>query len=567
MGTGTKNLKAMFIRIKSIRTIQLATLLFLWGLPNVMTAQDVYTFKMPGSNCEFPVQAPNCSRVEIKTKSKNVPVGGTFEFDVKIDGKFSDSNVNEFIGHALCGVRSLPNPHTVERSVNHGGPVYRYIGWHYPGPSNRDLPNPTVCWPDYGSVVKIKTQYMNEFGCITQRNIDGARTYRNNREFDYLKVNGAVTRASSVGGGTENILGKEVKIRDENNKVVYEGFWPGEVEIRKNGTGISTDDGTTRGPCNFPPNCPDAPQKSTNCLRYRIGGLDGGEWKTLCSQSGTPVPTVFVVDISASEQQFTFAIFDDASGRILGIEPLNGRREFPRVEQGYSTECANTQQGWRPIPVLEMANDTEMNMRCRWVTEGRNPTLRCSKCPEVADPITMVLDEVGQAVVGAGLVVLKACGNSGTNAENQNILTSLLCLAAGGGLAATGSALVLGGADALCGTSFETPVASRKADISSSAGVEETLLEKRRPSQNFISVFPNPTTDIFTLEMDATAGEEITVELYDMYGSHTIKAIFTVRGGSLQEKMDLGRLPSGIYIMTVNTSLGREFSSRLIVKE
>jgi hypothetical protein len=80
-------------------------------------------------------------------------------------------------------------------------------------------------------------------------------------------------------------------------------------------------------------------------------------------------------------------------------------------------------------------------------------------------------------------------------------------------------------------------------------GVDENRLADR------ISIYPNPSTGIFeiTFSDDQAA---IPVEITDLTGKVLLHRIWLSASGVFAEKLDLGHLPAGNYLLRIHSSNG-----------
>jgi hypothetical protein len=65
---------------------------------------------------------------------------------------------------------------------------------------------------------------------------------------------------------------------------------------------------------------------------------------------------------------------------------------------------------------------------------------------------------------------------------------------------------------------------------------------------NSINIFPNPTTDKFTIETPQKA----TIEILNIQG----QLINTIEANSKEISIDISALPNGVYIVEVKTEKG-----------
>jgi len=73
--------------------------------------------------------------------------------------------------------------------------------------------------------------------------------------------------------------------------------------------------------------------------------------------------------------------------------------------------------------------------------------------------------------------------------------------------------------------------------------------------QNYISqvsVYPNPTTNSFTLDLQDINGERINVSIMSMMGQVVFSREFEVNGGNFNQQFDVSNYANGVYIIDVN---------------
>lgn len=80
-----------------------------------------------------------------------------------------------------------------------------------------------------------------------------------------------------------------------------------------------------------------------------------------------------------------------------------------------------------------------------------------------------------------------------------------------------------------------------------------------------LSIYPNPGTGIFNLEMDLATREDLTVRVYDVTGKLVLLQEYPNRSYELRTQLDLSEVPAGIYNVHITTS--RTFLHRVLVKQ
>lgn len=75
-----------------------------------------------------------------------------------------------------------------------------------------------------------------------------------------------------------------------------------------------------------------------------------------------------------------------------------------------------------------------------------------------------------------------------------------------------------------------------------------------------ISVYPNPTTGVFTVEFDQVFSDNATIEIYNSLG----ELLFKERTVRKRNQMNLSSYPKGVYILRVNNGAGYPQPIRLV---
>ena len=74
---------------------------------------------------------------------------------------------------------------------------------------------------------------------------------------------------------------------------------------------------------------------------------------------------------------------------------------------------------------------------------------------------------------------------------------------------------------------------------------------------NKLSVYPNPTDDIFTLNIDdLIAGEEFTFFVYTSYGKEVYRQLVTAKSNNYERVIDMSSFVAGIYFVSVQSDKG-----------
>ncbi len=75
-----------------------------------------------------------------------------------------------------------------------------------------------------------------------------------------------------------------------------------------------------------------------------------------------------------------------------------------------------------------------------------------------------------------------------------------------------------------------------------------------------INAYPNPTADKITISLSETVSHSLSYRLYNLQGQLVVEDILTKRGvPALEQSLDLGLLPAGIYQLVIITS-GQEIA-------
>lgn len=108
---------------------------------------------------------------------------------------------------------------------------------------------------------------------------------------------------------------------------------------------------------------------------------------------------------------------------------------------------------------------------------------------------------------------------------------------------------------------YNPDLINRKGTIENA--VQSTSMN--RFSDRLFRIYPNPVADVGQMEFNLPSEQEVTVELYDLYGKH-IKTLLmqeTLPSGQFKLSIPTGDIPTGSYIMQLQTSEGLEDHHRL----
>ena len=75
-----------------------------------------------------------------------------------------------------------------------------------------------------------------------------------------------------------------------------------------------------------------------------------------------------------------------------------------------------------------------------------------------------------------------------------------------------------------------------------------------------LNLYPNPSSDIFTLELKLNRPQSVSWVIYDLHG-RMIKSVDKVTRDNFSEKIDLSYLPKGMYKLSVITEEGEAYKS------
>ncbi len=80
-------------------------------------------------------------------------------------------------------------------------------------------------------------------------------------------------------------------------------------------------------------------------------------------------------------------------------------------------------------------------------------------------------------------------------------------------------------------------------------------------SENFISVYPNPSNGIFQLTVDNMQSAEVELEIYNVSG----EKIYTASNIQQQNQIDLSAISKGLYIIKVYAG-SRIYYQKIVVQ-
>lgn len=81
-----------------------------------------------------------------------------------------------------------------------------------------------------------------------------------------------------------------------------------------------------------------------------------------------------------------------------------------------------------------------------------------------------------------------------------------------------------------------------------------------------LQAFPNPVTDVVTIQYDHPKGMNVSLQLYNLFGRKVAERMLPdVLKGEQMTRLDLSMLPDGIYLLQVIT--GSSAGSIIIEKK
>ncbi len=80
-----------------------------------------------------------------------------------------------------------------------------------------------------------------------------------------------------------------------------------------------------------------------------------------------------------------------------------------------------------------------------------------------------------------------------------------------------------------------------------------------------LSLYPNPASNSFTLDLQDVQGDQVTVSIINMVGQTVYQKYFEVSGGQLNHQFDISQLANGVY--TVDVHVGNFAIRKKLIKE
>lgn len=102
-----------------------------------------------------------------------------------------------------------------------------------------------------------------------------------------------------------------------------------------------------------------------------------------------------------------------------------------------------------------------------------------------------------------------------------------------------------------------------RSDTSANVQLIMDGLDDLTDLMNGFKLFPNPTSDLVTIEMEMLQAEAVELRLVDMMGRVLQQKMFTPRFGQISHTFDLRMQPAGIYLLQL-TVAGKRASGRIV---
>jgi len=101
-------------------------------------------------------------------------------------------------------------------------------------------------------------------------------------------------------------------------------------------------------------------------------------------------------------------------------------------------------------------------------------------------------------------------------------------------------------------------------DINEKASVAGMLMVTNRSGLPKFSVYPNPSTGIFTINLVNLSNPEVGVAIYDVFGRRVLDTVVEIPQGSGQHTLDLSAFDDGMYILKVSDGL-KSFTQNIVL--
>jgi phosphatidylserine/phosphatidylglycerophosphate/cardiolipin synthase-like enzyme len=198
------------------------------------------------------------------------------------------------------------------------------------------------------------------------------------------------------------------------------------------------------------------------------------------------------------------------------------------------------------------------------------PTAGCT------DALACNYDSTASVDDGSCLVVSSTCDDGDANTMNDIITADCTCsgVAIVNGCTNTAACNYLDGANMDDGSCLFVGDACDDGNALTTndsigvdcmcAGIVNSIGERTTDNSN-VSIYPNPTSGITTLEWSFNLSEKTSIEIYDVLGNCAMKKSINCNAGKNRVSYDFSELPSGKYTLVVRSS-SRMIRSSLIVQ-
>jgi hypothetical protein len=82
---------------------------------------------------------------------------------------------------------------------------------------------------------------------------------------------------------------------------------------------------------------------------------------------------------------------------------------------------------------------------------------------------------------------------------------------------------------------------------------------------DYFSLAPNPTSGVFTVEMNGSPQAEVAFTLFNMVGQRVSQESVSFQNGYLQKNFDLSALPGGVYVLQIQS--GKQAKKVRVLKQ
>jgi trimeric autotransporter adhesin len=104
----------------------------------------------------------------------------------------------------------------------------------------------------------------------------------------------------------------------------------------------------------------------------------------------------------------------------------------------------------------------------------------------------------------------------------------------------------------------------RMVDITIKSKYSEIkIIQVSDNTQQMLSIFPNPAVNSISLKLNTRENEELKVEIYNVTGNKELTKTCIMQ--HQKAELDIGNLRTGIYSIVAVTSIGIQYTSKLIV--